>query len=122
MAYYPPVSPYSAGVACKCPRCGQGALYKSYLGLNERCEACGLDFAKADPGDGAIVFVLFIVGFIAVALAFVARFMWYASIGVSFLIAGGAAIILTLAMLRPLKATLIALQFQHKAEEGRVEE
>lgn len=122
MAYYPPVSPYAAGLSCKCPRCGQGALYKSYLSLNERCAACGLDYTKADPGDGATVFVLFIVGFIAVALAFIARFVWFASIGVAFAISGGAAIVLTLAILRPLKATLIALQFRHKAEEGRIEE
>lgn len=122
MAYYPPVSPYAAGLGGKCPRCGQGKLYKSWLGLNERCAVCGLDYSKADPGDGAIVFVMFIVGFIAVALAFIARFAWYAPIGLAFLIAGGAAILLTVGLLRPLKATLIALQFRHKAEEGRLEE
>ncbi|HOP18728.1 MAG TPA: DUF983 domain-containing protein [Amphiplicatus sp.] len=122
MAYYPPISPYAAGLACKCPRCGQGALFKTFLGVGDHCEVCGLDYSKADPGDGAIVFVLFIVGFVAVAIAFVARFMWYASIGVSFLISRVTAIALTLAMLRPLKATLIALQFQHKAEEGRIQE
>jgi len=122
MAYYPPVSPYKAGLDCKCPRCGRGALYKTYLGLNERCEACGLDYAKADPGDGPAVFVSFIVGFIAVAIAFVARFVFYAPIALAFVIAGGAAIILILALLRPLKAILIALQHRHKAEPGRVEE
>lgn len=122
MAYYPPVSPYAAGLGCKCPRCGQGALFKGYLALRERCEACGLDFAKADPGDGPAVFVIFIVGFIAVALAFILRFVLFAPIAVAFLISGGVAIALILGMIRPLKATLIALQYQHKAAEGRIEE
>lgn len=122
MAYFPPVSPYAAGLGCKCPRCGQGALYKTYLGLNERCEACGLDYSKADPGDGPAVFVIFIVGFVAVALAIFVRFVLFAPAAVAFLVAGGAAVILILVMLRPLKATLIALQYRHKAEEGRIEE
>lgn len=122
MAYYPPVSPYAAGLACKCPRCGQGKLFKGYLALGERCAACGLDYAKADPGDGPAVFVIFIVGFIAVALAFVLRFVFFAPIFVAFLISGGVAVALILAMIRPLKATMIALQYRHKAAEGRIEE
>lgn len=122
MAYYPPVSPYAAGLGCKCPRCGQSALFKGYLNLNEHCEVCGLDYAKADPGDGPAVFVIFIVGFIAVALAFILRFTFAAPIAVAFLISGGVAIALILGMIRPLKATMIALQYRHKAEEGRLEE
>jgi hypothetical protein len=30
MAYYPPVSPYAAGLGCKCPRCGQGATMSGF--------------------------------------------------------------------------------------------
>jgi uncharacterized protein (DUF983 family) len=122
MTYYPPVSPFAAGLGGKCPRCGQGALFKSYIALKDRCDACGLDYSKADAGDGPAVFVMFIVGFIAVGVAFVARFVWYAPLFAAFLISGGVAIALSLALLRPLKATLIALQFKHKAEEGRLEE
>jgi uncharacterized protein (DUF983 family) len=122
MTYFPPVSPYAAGFGGKCPRCGQGPLFKSFLGLWDRCVVCRLDFAKADSGDGPAVFVMFIVGFIAVAIAFVARFVWFAPMATAFLISGGVAILLTLALLRPFKATLIALQYRHKAEEGRLEE
>ena len=122
MAYYPPVSPYAAGLGAKCPRCGQGPLFKTFLGLRDNCEACGLDYAKADAGDGPAVFVIFIVGFLAVALAFIARFVFYAPMWLAFLISAVAAMGLILAMLRPLKATLVALQYRHKAEEGRLEE
>ncbi|MEQ1931313.1 MAG: DUF983 domain-containing protein [Parvularculaceae bacterium] len=121
MAYFPPVSPYAAGLSGKCPRCGQGALFEGYLKIKDRCAACGLDFSKADAGDGPAVFVIFIVGFAAVALAFVARFVFFAPIAVAFLIAGGFAVLVILGLLRPMKATLVALQFRHKAEEGRLE-
>ena len=42
------VSPYLAGLACKCPRCGKGKLYSGFLNLAPRCEACGLDYAFMD--------------------------------------------------------------------------
>lgn len=121
MTYYPPVSPYAAGLGGKCPRCGQGALFGTFLGLRERCDACGLEYAKADAGDGPAVFVIFIVGFVAVAIAFIARFVFFAPIGVAFGVSSAIAIALILLLLRPLKATLIALQYRHKAEEGRLE-
>lgn len=122
MTYYPPVSPYVAGLGGKCPRCGRGALFKSFLGLKDRCEVCDLDYSKADAGDGPAVFIMFIVGFVAVAVAFIARFVWFAPLLTAFLVSGGVAIALMLALLRPFKATLVALQYRHKAEEGRLEE
>jgi uncharacterized protein (DUF983 family) len=122
MSDFPPVSPFAAGFGGKCPRCGQGELFKSYLGLRESCARCGLDFGLADPGDGPAVFVIFIVGFVAVAVAFVAHFVFFASMLAALLISAGAAVALILLLLRPMKATLIALQFRHKAEQGRLEE
>jgi len=121
MTFHPPISPYAAGFGCKCPRCGQGALYKSFLGLHQQCAICGLDYAKADSGDGPAVFVIFIVGFAAVALAFIARYAWYAPMWLAFLLSAGTAIISILALLRPLKATMIALQYANNAAEGRLE-
>ena len=121
MAQFPSVSPYAAGLAGKCPRCGEGDLFGTFLGLRPRCGVCDLDFAKADPGDGPAVFVIFIVGFLAVSVAFVARFSWYWPIAAAFAVSAFVAIGGTLLLLRPLKATLIALQFRHKAEEGKLE-
>lgn len=122
MADGAPVSPFAAGLSGKCPRCGEGALFKGYLGLQEKCAICGLNYARADTGDGPAVFVIFIAGFFAVALAFVARFVWLAPIWAAFLIAGAGSLALIGALLRPFKATLVALQYRHKAQEGRLEE
>jgi len=119
---YPHVSPYAAGLGGKCPRCGKGALFDGFLGLRKTCSVCKLDYTKADPADGPAVFVIFIVGFIAVAVAFVARFVWFAPVWLAFLISAGLAVGAILALLRPLKAMLIALQYANNAEEGRLEE
>ncbi len=122
MTYYPPVSPFAAGLSCKCPRCGQGKLYKNFLSLEDRCASCGLDYSNADAADGPAVFVIFIVGFLAVTLMIVARYVWYWSIPVAFGVSAAFTIGAVLAMLRPLKAVMIALQYRNKAEEGRLEE
>ena len=66
---YPPVSPLFAGLMCRCPRCGKGKLFRGFLGLPERCETCGLDYAFVDAGDGPAVFIILIAGFIVVGSA-----------------------------------------------------
>jgi uncharacterized protein (DUF983 family) len=30
----------------RCPRCGEGHLFKGYLTLRPSCEVCGLDYAS----------------------------------------------------------------------------
>ena len=122
MTYYPPISPYAAGLGGKCPRCGQGDLFETFLGLKPACSACGLDYKKADAGDGPAVFIIFIVGFIGVIVAFVMRFVMEFSIAASFVVSASVSVLCILALLRPLKGTLIALQFQHKAHESRGDE
>ena len=66
---YPHLSPFRAGLACKCPRCGRGPLYSGFLAVAERCSVCGLDLQKADSGDGPAVFIIFILGILVVPLA-----------------------------------------------------
>ena len=56
-------------LTCKCPRCGRGRLYKGYLKVAARCEACGADLSKADSGDGPAVFIIFILGAVVVPIA-----------------------------------------------------
>lgn len=116
--YYPPRSPLSTGLACKCPRCGQGPLFDGFLKVAEACKVCGLDLSKQDSGDGPAVFIIFILGMIVVPLALLleANFappMWvHIAIWPVVILAGA------LAMLRPMKGVMIALQFKHQASEG----
>lgn len=115
--YYPPVSPFAAGIACRCPRCGRGRLFAGFLTVARRCEACELDLSAHDSGDGPAVFIILILGFVVVGLALWVEVtytppLWLHAVLWPPLILGGA-----LAMLRPLKATMIALQYRHLAED-----
>jgi uncharacterized protein (DUF983 family) len=113
------VSPFVAGLCGRCPACGQGKLFRGFLALRPNCEHCGLDYAFADSGDGPAVFVILIGGFIVVGAALVAEILYQPPLWLHALLWGPLILVVTLAPLRLLKGLLIALQYHHKAEEGR---
>jgi uncharacterized protein (DUF983 family) len=108
-------------VKCRCPRCGRGRLFTGFLTLAPRCEACGLDYGFADAGDGPAVFVILLVGLVVVAAAVIVEFVWRPPYWLHALLWIPTTLALSLGLLRPLKGLLIALQFHHKAEEGRLD-
>ena len=109
------VSPFVAGLTCRCPRCGEGRLFSGFLKVAPRCAVCGLDFAFADSGDGPAVFVIFVVAPVVVILAFIVDALFHPAPWMHLLIWIPVTILLTLALLRPFKATLLALQYQRGA-------
>jgi len=115
-----PVSPLVAGLKCRCPRCGEGKLFSGLLNLRERCDRCGLGYAFVDTGDGPAVFAIFILGFLCLGGALIAEFKFGVPWWVHVLLWGVLTPIFAVFLLRFLKATLIALQFKNKAEEGRL--
>jgi len=114
-SHYGYVPPLSAGLRCRCPRCGEGRLFSGFLTIVPACSVCGLKLAHEDAGDGPAVFVILIYGFVMAALAawvelsYEPPFWVHAVIFVP-LILGGSAL-----LLRPFKATLVALQYKHRA-------
>jgi uncharacterized protein (DUF983 family) len=105
-----------------CPRCGKGSLFSGYLSLRPRCETCGLDYGFADSGDGPAFFVMSIVGIVVVALALWVEFAYEPPIWLHMVMWSFLAVILSLALVRPAKGILVALQYHHKAEEGRLQQ
>lgn len=113
-------SPYLAAIQARCPNCGKGRLFQSFLNFAPACSACGASFSRADVGDGAAVFVMFIVGAIVVPLAFVLQFRFVWNAMATLAVSATTAIVLSLLLLRPIKALLFTLQFKHKAAEGQL--
>ena len=109
-----------AALRSACPRCGQGGLFDGFLAVRSECEVCGLDLTHADSGDGPAFFVMFAVGFVSVAFAFTLRFAFELPAGAVLLLAVALTIVLTVALLRPTKALLVALQHRNDASEGRL--
>lgn len=114
-----PPPPIPTGLAGRCPRCGQGRLFKGFLKIRPTCERCGLDFAFADTADGPAFFVMSFVGILVVGLALWVELTWEPRIWVHLVLWGPLATVLCLVMVRPLKGMMAALQYAHRAEEGR---
>ena len=108
------------GLACTCPRCGEGKLYAGFLSLRPNCDACGLDYAFIDAGDGPAIFIIMIAGFIVVGCALAVEIIYQPPFWLHAVLWGPLVLAVTLLPLRVLKSLLIALQFHHKAAEGRL--
>ena len=110
------------GLACKCPRCGKGKLYAGFLDLRQSCEACGLDYAFIDSGDGPAIFIIMLAGAIVVACALIVEVKYQPPFWLHAVLWLPLILATTLLPLRAMKSLLIALQFHHKAAEGRLVE
>lgn len=113
----PPVSPVIAGLFCRCPRCGRGALFNGYLKVAPACSVCGLSFAGHDTGDGPAFFIILPLSIITCVAALLvdvnlAPPMWvHVVVWPSFiaLVVGG--------LLPRVKALMVALQYRYRDVE-----
>jgi uncharacterized protein (DUF983 family) len=108
------------GLACRCPRCGEGKLFAGFLTLRPRCSSCGLDYAFIDTGDGPAIFIIMLAGAIVVASALIVEVKYQPPFWLHALLWLPLILATTLLPLRSMKALLIALQFHHKAAPGRL--
>jgi uncharacterized protein (DUF983 family) len=108
------------GLRCRCPRCGKGRLFAGFLALAPRCESCGLDYSFVDSADGPAFFVMSISGLVVVFAALMVEVVYQPPFWVHAALWLPLILITTLLPLRPMKGLLIALQYHHKAEEGRL--
>ena len=109
------------GLACRCPRCGKGKLYAGFLDLRPNCEACGLDYAFIDAGDGPAIFIIMLAGAIVVTAALIVEVKYQPPFWLHAVLWGPLILVVTLLPLRLLKGLLIVLQYHHRAAEGRLE-
>jgi uncharacterized protein (DUF983 family) len=115
------LSPYATGVKGRCPRCGQGHLFKGFLTIRPRCEACGLDYAFADPADGPAFFVICFACVPSVALAVWIETVFSPPFWVHLLISLPFLLLTCILPLRPLKGWLVASQYVYRAQEGSLQ-
>ncbi len=113
--------PIARGLRGRCPRCGEGKLFQGFLNLRPACGHCDLNFDFADAGDGPAVFVILIGGAIVVFAALITEVVYQPPYWLHALLWLPLVLIVTLAPLRPIKGLMIALQYHHRAAEGRRE-
>jgi uncharacterized protein (DUF983 family) len=99
------------GLRCRCPACGDGHLFKSFTKPVESCSSCGAEMHHQRADDFPAYVVTFIVGHLIVA----------AYLGVELIVTWSpmthmvvwmlAVVILSVALLQPVKGAIIGLQW-----------
>ena len=115
MTDYPRLSTLKTGLACRCPRCGKGALFKGYLTLRTECPECGLSYGFADPADGPAFFVMTAVGLVGMILLMAFDFIVHPPIWVHAVVTLPILVAMCMGCLRPFRAWLVTEQYVHKA-------
>lgn len=102
------------GLRCRCPKCGEGRLFRAYLKVADRCEACGEEFRWHRADDLPPYIAIVIVGHILVGLMlhlemeYTIAPIWYVATMVPL------ALILPLALLPSIKGGVVALQWANR--------
>jgi len=112
-AIYPKISLSKVGVRCRCPRCGQGKLFQGILTVTNRCAHCNLDLSPHDTGDGASVFIIFILGALIIPIALWLKLSLSPSYLIYFLILLPVVFVMGIALLRLVKGILIAYHLKN---------
>ena len=98
----------------RCPCCGQGKLFRSYLKQVENCSACGESFGQIRADDGAPWATIILVGHVFLPFAFMVNVdflpAWVAMTRWSTLFA-----LISLAVLPRAKGLFIAILWQTRA-------
>ena len=113
-------SPLLVAVRGLCPRCGSKTLFGSVAGFAPSCRACGLDLADFNVGDGPAAFLILIVGALVVGLAITVELSFSPPWWVHFLLWLPLATAAVIFSLRVAKGLLLALEYKHRAQEGRI--
>jgi uncharacterized protein (DUF983 family) len=102
------------GLLCKCPRCGKGALFSSYLKVRANCPSCGLDLTPQRADDGpAYVVVLIVCHIVGISLSALWENFRMEPIMMASILSA-MAIVLALALLPPAKGLFVAMQWANR--------
>jgi uncharacterized protein (DUF983 family) len=97
-------------------------LFAGLVRFAPHCRMCGLDFASFNVGDGPAAFLIFIVGGIVTGLAIAVELKLSPPWWVHGLLWLPLTAVLTIGLLRLGKGLLLALEYRHRAAEGRIKD
>ena len=99
------------GLRGKCPDCGEGRLFSSFVKVVGRCERCGEDMHHHRADDLPAYLVIAIVGHIVIGAFMGVEATTTLSIWQHIIIWVPLTILASLALLRPIKGAVVGLQW-----------
>lgn len=113
------------GARCRCPACGTGDLFDGYLTVRPTCAHCGEALFHHRADDAPPYFTILIVGHVIVSLVLAVEIAFKPPLWVHAALWIPTTILLSLAVLRPIKGAVVGLQwalFMHGFDPDHDEE
>lgn len=99
------------GFRGRCPRCGEGKLFRAFLKVDDRCSVCKLDFTPHRADDLPAYLVIVIVGHIVVPLALMIETNYSPPVALQLAIYLPLTLFASLALLQPVKGAVVGVQW-----------
>src|SRR5881409_2035354 len=99
------------GLRGRCPRCGQGKLFRAFLKVADHCSACGQDFTPHRADDLPAYLVIVIVGHIVVPTILMIETNYSPSVALQLAIYLPLTLLLSLLLLQPVKGAVVGVQW-----------
>jgi uncharacterized protein (DUF983 family) len=99
------------GFRGRCPRCGEGKLFRAFLKVDNNCSVCGLDFTPHRADDLPAYLVIIIVGHIVVPLALMIETNYAPPVALQLAIYLPITLVASLSLLQPIKGAVVGMQW-----------
>jgi uncharacterized protein (DUF983 family) len=99
------------GFRGRCPRCGEGKLFRAFLKVDNNCSVCGLDFTPHRADDLPAYLVIVIVGHIVVPAALMIETNYSPPVALQLAIYLPFTLAASLALLQPVKGAVVGIQW-----------
>ena len=99
------------GFRGRCPRCGEGKLFRAFLKVDNNCSVCGLDFTPHRADDLPAYLVIVIVGHIVVPFALMIETNYSPPVALQLAVYLPFTFVASLALLQPVKGAVVGLQW-----------
>ncbi len=99
------------GFRGRCPRCGEGKLFRAFLKVDSACSVCGQDFTPHRADDLPAYLVIVIVGHIVVPLALMIETDYAPPVALQLAIYLPLTLVASLVLLQPVKGAVVGVQW-----------
>ena len=99
------------GFRGRCPRCGEGKLFRAFLKVDNNCSVCNLDFTPHRADDLPAYLVIVIVGHFLVPVILLVETNYAPPVWLQLSIYLPFTFIASLLLLQPVKGTVVGMQW-----------
>jgi uncharacterized protein (DUF983 family) len=100
------------GLAGRCPACGQGRIFGGWLRVSQACGVCAAPLGNIQADDAPPYFTVFIVAHVIIGAQILLERVHPLSVAAEMMLLLPATLLLTLALIRPVKGATIGLMLK----------